>query len=241
MSYFNLGVSFVFVPLLAGIFNLIPKKARPLLLLVSSFGFFFVISRFLIAFLLLSIVSVYFIALKLSALDGKRDELLKTAEKGDKKVIKEKYKKYKRLWIALGVAINVSCLIAFKYLNFFGMNIYGLLNAFGAGLKFKAFKFAAPIGISFYTLQALAYILDVYNGRVKADKNILKVALFMSFFPQIMEGPIARYGDTAEALYSGERVTYRNFCFGYQRILYGFLKKFVIADRLNYLVNNVFD
>lgn len=241
MSYFNLGVSFAFVPLLAGVYNLIPKKARPVLLLICSLGFFFVISRFLIAFLLLSVVSIYLIALKLGALDGKRDEVLKTAEKGGKKEIKEKYKKYKRLWVALGVAINVSCLVAFKYLNFFGMNIYGLLNAFGAELEFKPFTFAAPIGISFYTLQALAYILDVYNGRVKADKNILKVALFLSFFPQIMEGPIVRYGDTAGALYAGERVTYRNFCFGYQRILYGFLKKYIIADRLNYLVNNVFD
>ncbi|MBR5922481.1 MAG: MBOAT family protein [Clostridia bacterium] len=241
MSYFNTGFAFFFVPLLAAVYNLIPRKTRPVLLLIFSLGFFFVISKFLIAFLFLSILSIYFIALKLNALDEKRDAILKTVEKGEKKEIKEKYKKYKRLFVALGIAINVSCLIAFKYLNFFGMNIYGLLNVFGADLKFKAFKFAAPIGISFYTLQALAYILDVYNGRVKADRNILKVALFLSFFPQIMEGPIVRYTDTAQALYSGEKIKYRDFCFGYQRVLYGFLKKFIIADRLNFLVNNVFD
>lgn len=241
MSYFDLTVSFLFVPLLAGLYNLIPRKARPILLLIGSFGFFFAISKFLIAFLLLSVLTVYFTARKLNALDNKRDEVLKTAEKEAKKEIKAQYKRYKKRWIALGVAVNVSCLIAFKYLNFFGMNLFGLINLFGAGLQFKLFTFAAPIGISFYTLQAIAYILDVYYNKIQAEKNVLKLALFLSFFPQIMEGPIARYADTADALYSGEKVKYADFCFGYQRIFYGFLKKFIIADRLNFLVNNVFD
>ena len=241
MSYFDLTVSFLFVPLLAGLYNLIPRKARPILLLVGSFGFFFAISKFLIAFLLLSIVTVYLTARKLSALDSKRDEILGTAEKDAKKEIKARFKGYKKRWIALGVAVNVACLVVFKYLNFFGMNLFGLINLFGADLQFKMFTFAAPIGISFYTLQAIAYILDVYYGKIPAEKNFGKLALFLSFFPQIMEGPIARYTDTADALYRGEKVKYADFCFGYQRILYGFLKKYIIADRLNFLVNNVFD
>ncbi len=109
------------------------------------------------------------------------------------------------------------------------------------GWRFQILKLIAPIGISFYTLQALSYVIDVYNEKIEADKNFLRVALFLSFFPQIMEGPIARYSETAKSLYERVRVNYHNLCFGYQRILYGFFKKFVIADRLNVVVGKVFE
>ena len=241
MSYFSVKFVFLFIPILVVIYNLIPKKARPILLLISSLGFFFVISKALIIYLILSIISIYLIAYILDKIDEKRDILLEEVPKEEKKELKNKYKKYKKLILFLGIIFNVSFLFCFKYLNFFGINTKLLLNLFGVNFNFKIVKIIAPIGISFYTLQALSYIIDVYNNKIKADKNILRVALYLSFFPQIMEGPIARYTDTAEDLYKGDKVTYKNFCFGYQRILYGFLKKFIIADRLNVLVNIIFN
>ena len=241
MSYFDVGLIFLFVPILVVIYNLIPKKARPILLLISSLGFFFVISKILIIYLLLSIISIYLIAYILDKIDEKRDSLSEEVPKEEKKSFKNKYKRYKKLILFLGIIFNISFLFCFKYLNFFGLNTKLLLGLFGLNYDFKIIKIIAPIGISFYTLQALSYIIDVYNNKIKADKNILRVALFLSFFPQIMEGPIARYTDTAEDLYKGQRVTYHNFCFGYQRIFYGFLKKFIIADRLNLLVNIIFN
>ena len=241
MSYFDVGLIFLFVPILVVIYNLIPKKARPILLLISSLGFFFVISKILIIYLLLSIISIYLIAYILDKIDEKRDSLSEEVPKEEKKSFKNKYKRYKKLILFLGIIINISFLFCFKYLNFFELNTKLLLGLFGLNYDFKIIKIIAPIGISFYTLQALSYIIDVYNNKIKADKNILRVALFLSFFPQIMEGPIARYTDTAEDLYKGQRVTYHNFCFGYQRIFYGFLKKFIIADRLNLLVNIIFN
>ncbi len=101
-------------------------------------------------------------------------------------------------------------------------------------------SFALPIGISFYTLQAISYLLDVYRGTIPPDRNLGRLALYMSFFPALMEGPICRYSDTASQLMEGRPVTWRNLTFGMQRILWGLTKKMVVADRLNPLIQEVF-
>ena len=240
MSYFDPTFIFLAVPILIIIYNLVPKKVRPIILLLFSFGLFIFISKWLVVFLVLSILTIYFIANYLDKLNKKRDALIQK-EPDNKKALKEKYKKYKRRVLLLGILINVSFLFFFKYLNFFATNTNLLFDLFKIDYQFKLMKFIAPIGISFYTLEALSYILDVYYEKIEADKNILRVGLYLSFFPQIMEGPIARYSDTAKDLYAGHKVTYNNFCFGYQRVLYGFIKKIIIADRLNFLVNTIFD
>ncbi len=240
MSYFDPIYIFFAVPVLLFIYNLLPKKARPILLLLFSFGLFIFISNWLAVFLVLSILTIYLIGIFLDKLNKKRDLLIQD-NPDNKKEIKEKYKKYKKLVLILGILINVSFLFFFKYLNFFATNTNLLLNLFKINYQLKVAKYIAPIGISFYTLEALSYILDVYNEKIEADKNIIRVSLYLSFFPQIMEGPIARYSDTASDLYAGNKVTYNNFCSGYQRILYGLFKKLLIADRLNFLVSTVFD
>ncbi len=97
-----------------------------------------------------------------------------------------------------------------------------------------------PIGISFFTLQAVSYIFDVYRGTIRADSNLFRLALFMGFFPQIVEGPICRYGETAEALWNVKTIQFTNLKLGLQRILYGLMKKIVVADRLNPFIQEVF-
>ena len=99
----------------------------------------------------------------------------------------------------------------------------------------------APIGISFYTLQALSYIVDVYNKKIEVDDCLGRLALYLTFFPTVMEGPITRYNDVAADLYSGNKLKYKNLCFGYQRILFGLMKKIVIANRLNSAVTIIYD
>ena len=239
MSYFNAGLIFLAIPLLVLIYNLLPKKGRPFLLLIFSLGFFLFISKGLIIYLLLSITSIYFIGRLINKNYEERDKLIEN-NPDNKKEIKEKFKKNAKLILLLGLFFNLTFLFYFKYLNFFKENTNLLLNLFNIDFNFKLLKYAAPIGISFYTLSALSYILDIYYEKIKADKNIFKVALFVSFFPQIMEGPIARYSDTSEDLYAGKKVTFHSFCFGFQRIIYGFFKKVIIADRLNFIVNTIF-
>lgn len=241
MSYLNPGFAFLFLPILILIYNLVPKKVRPFLLLITSLGFFFFVSEFLVVFLILSIISVYILTQLFSKIDEKRENALLDVEKEVKKEIKEKYKKKKRKLLILGILFNVAFLFFFKYLNFFGTNANYLFDLLHINIHYEVMKYAAPIGISFYTLQAIAYLFDVYNEKVQAEKKFFKVALFLSFFPQIMEGPIARITDTADKLYEGCKVTYRNFCFGYQRILYGLFKKYIIADRMNVVVKTIFE
>ena len=98
-----------------------------------------------------------------------------------------------------------------------------------------------PLGISFYTFQSAAYIMDLYRSKIQSDDNLAKFALYMSFFPQIIQGPIARHNHLAEQLYEGHRFSYTNLTHGVQLMLWGFFKKLVLADRVAILVNQVFD
>ncbi len=240
MSYFDLSFAFLFIPIVVLIFMLVPKKVKTYVLLLSSYLFFFMISGNLVIFLLLSTISIYLAGKKIGKINSKRDaELLNKNE--DKKIIKERYKKKKKLVLTITILFNLSFLFYFKYLNFFGTNLSSLLDLFGIETNFKVLKLLSPIGISYYTLMAISYIVDVYNEKIQPDNNITRLALYLSFFPQIMEGPISKYSETADQLYNTKKVTFHNFCFGYQRILYGFFKKFVIADRLNSIVKVVFN
>lgn len=221
-------------------YNLFPKKIRPFVLLFISLIFFYLISFKLIICLLLTIISIYISALLISKINKKKELILENIAVEEKKEVKSKYQSKKRLVLIGCLLFNVGFLFVFKYLKFFTINTNYIMDLLSFKYQFAVLKLVAPIGISFYTLQALSYLFDVYNGKIEADKNIFKVALFVSFFPQIMEGPIARYSDTAEDLYKGSKVTYDNFCFGMQKILWGLFKKIIIADRLNILVKTIF-
>ena len=241
LSYFNRLYIFLFLPLVVLLYNLTPKKYRYIVLIIASFAFFFAMSNKLIVFILLSIISIYISGILMDKTDNKKDETLKKCKKENKKEIKEKYKRKKKLILIITIIINVAFLFFFKYLNFFATNANIILKWLNVKYSFQILHRLAPIGISFYTLEALSYIIDVYNDKIKAEKKILKLTLFLSFFPQIMEGPIARYSDTAEDLYEGAKATYKSFCFGYQRILLGLFKKLLIANRLNILVKIIFN
>ncbi len=241
MSYISLFYAFLFVPIVVIIYNLTKQKYRFIPLLVASFFFFFIISNKLIIFLLLSILSIYLSGIFMTKLDKEKEKLLEKVDKEQKKILKKQYKSKKRLVLIFTIIFNVSFLFFFKYLPFFTNNANSLLDLLNINFNFKIIKYIAPIGISFYTLEALSYIIDVFNEKIEADTNFFRLCLFLSFFPQIMEGPIARYSDTANDLYKGTKVSYKSFCFGYQRILYGFFKKVIIADRLNIVVKIIFD
>ena len=128
-----------------------------------------------------------------------------------------------------------------KYSGFIGNNINSLLELFKSSQRISVMHFALPIGISFYTMQIVSYVTDVHKDVIEPDTNIGRLALFLAFFPQIMEGPICRYSDVTEKLWEGKRTTYEGLTFGIQRILFGLGKKIIIADRLNVLVNEIFN
>lgn len=238
MSYFNPKFA-AFVVLAIILYSLVKKKYRPLVLLLVSYIFFYVISSKLVIFLLLSTLSVYGAGILIDKVDNKKKQLLEI-DSENKALIKSNAKKKKKIILILTIIFNVSFLFFFKYLNFFISNISFILNLFDKP-SIDLVKIIAPIGISFYTLQALSYLIDVYNGKIIASKSFVKVALYLSFFTTIIEGPITRFDEVNETLFSGNKITYNSLCFGLQRIIYGFLKKMVIADRLNIFVKTIFN
>ncbi|MBQ3408698.1 MAG: MBOAT family protein [Clostridia bacterium] len=240
MTYTDSAFLFIFFPIALVLYNVLPKKCRGTILLLLSYIFFFIISRKLIIYIFITTFIIWLFSYIVKKLQKKRDADLEKCKKDEKKLIKEKCSKKQRIFLILSIVINLGLLVVLKYSGFIGSNINALFENFGAHGRINIFKFALPIGISFYTLQAISYVTDVHKGVVKPDTNIGRLALYLAFFPQIMEGPICRYSDTAESLWNGERTTYEGLTFGLQRIIFGLAKKLIIADRLNILVNEIF-
>lgn len=240
-SYCSIAYLCIFLPIVILAYAIIPQRHRWKVLLLASYAFFWSISNKLIVYLLVSTVAVHYIGLWLTLIQNECKQAVSGLDRTEKKAIKAQYLRKQRKVVAFAVIFHIGMLIVLKYTNFFGTNINSLLNALNSPFKLKIPRFLLPIGISFYTLQAVAYTFDVYRGTIKADENIGRLALFMSFFPSLMEGPICRYSQTAVKLYEGEGIKYNNLTFGYQRILYGMIKKVIVADRLNILIGTVFD
>jgi len=143
----------------------------------------------------------------------------------------------KQLVIAASLIINLGILFFFKYYGFFTETVELLSRG---GIKFPSFNVLLPVGISFYTFQALGYSIDVYNGRVKAEHNFVTYALFVTFFPQLVAGPIERSGNLLPQFKVNYGFDYDRVTSGLKLAAWGMFKKVVIADRLAIYVNGVF-
>ena len=138
-----------------------------------------------------------------------------------------------------GVSLVLITLIFLKYYNFFAETAGFVTRRFG--ISFPSLNLLLPIGLSFYSLQAVAYIMDVYHRKIKADSNLFQFMLFLSYFPQIVQGPIPRYKHLASQLYESHRFDFQRFCRGFQLIVWGYMKKMIVADRIMIPVDAVFD
>ena len=228
MAYHMLSYFALFLPIVILLYQVTPQKFRYIILLVANAFFFCSLSRWLIVYLIAAILMTYGVGRWLESVNNSVDD----AKLANKK---------KRRIITLAVWINIGLILVLKYTNFFATNLSNMINHFGGNWDFSPIKFMVPIGLSFYTLQIISYLTDVYRGTEKAEKNLARMALYLSFFPQIMEGPIARYSQTANDLYEGRKITFTNLKYGYQRIVWGLFKKIVIADRLYSAVTYIFD
>ena len=238
-SYFSILYIIAFLPIVLVAYQVVAQRLRWAVLLVASYAFFWAISSKLIVFILISTVSVYLAGRKMGALFSERDALI-AQDKTRKKELKKLYQKKARLVCGLGVGFNLLLLACLKYLVFFGEVAGSLLALFGLNVPVAVPYIGVPIGISFYTLMAASYLFDIYRGTIAPDTNLGRIALFLSFFPQIMEGPICRYGQTAEQLWAGTPINKDNLYRGSVRILWGFAKKMIVADRLNMVVKPIF-
>lgn len=238
-----LFTSFEFIALIAIstlLYYLLPSRYQWKVLLLSSYLFYFIAGPQFLPFILMTTLSAYFLTIKIWEVKKQEKEYLKEHKdlsRADKKAFKQQTKKIQKKYMGVTLLINLGILAIVKYTNFTIYNINYIFDAFGSGFSLKFMDLIVPLGISFYTFQTLSYVIDVYNNRYAPEKNLGKFALFVSFFPQLVQGPISRYGDISETLYAKKKFGKENFCFALQRIGWGYFKKLVIADRALIAVN----
>ena len=148
----------------------------------------------------------------------------------------------RRKWILFGTLVAcLGVLFVFKYLNFFYETLDAVLRVFSIQLAPMTLKLLLPVGISFYTFQTLSYVIDVFRGDVEAEKNFWVYATFVSFFPQLVAGPIERTSNLLPQIKAEHTFDYDQASYGMKLMAWGFFKKLVIADNLSVYVDTVFN
>ncbi len=226
---------FGFTAALVLLYYLLPKRCQWPLLLGASCLFYMAAGPRYILYILFTALTTWFAGVRMGRnaqnTEGFLKEHKEELSKEEKKRYKEGRKRVRRRWLVGCLVLNMGILAVVKYANFFITNLNSLLTA-GGGRGLSFLNLALPLGISFYTFQAVGYLVDVYRGTVKAEENPFKFTLFVSFFPQLIQGPISRFGELGETLYGPHDFDRKQVCFGLQRMLWGYFKKLVVADRI---------
>mgnify|MGYP000988582429 FL=1 len=213
MVFSSITFLFYFLPIVLELYYLVPNKFKNLILLISSFIFYFYGEPKYVLLMAFSIISTYICGILVDKYRG-----TKTA----------------KLFLILEIIISIGLLIYFKYADFIIKNINLWLSQ-----KIDLINVLLPIGISFYTFQMISYVVDIYRGEVKVQKNILKLATYVSLFPQLIAGPIVRYS-TIEKQLENREYSINKFSLGVRRFVIGLGKKVLIANVIGTLVNTFF-
>lgn len=238
MSYQTLDF-LAFVAIVLPLYYLLGKRLQPFVLLAANLVFYAYAGTKHLPFILTTTVTTYLVGIIIGHIYKKLDlKLEKCTELSEKKVLRLKAKSRAKLVLILGLFVVIGLLGVCKYTNFTITNINYILSE----LDYKSidtFKIIMPIGISFYTFMAISYMLDIYWKRYKAEKNPIRYAAFLSYFPHVVQGPIDRYNEFKEQTQNGVSFSYTNITGGAQLTIWGFFKKLVIADRLGMLVTKI--
>ena len=211
MLFTSISFLYYFLPALIIIYFITPKKYKNIILLIASLLFYFYGEPKYVFLMIAEIIIAYIGA-----------------------ILIDKYKNQSKNILITTLFIHVFLLIIFKYTDFIIQTINDISNA-----NIKLLNIALPIGISFYTFQIISYLIDVYNGKVKVQKNIINLATYVSLFPQLVAGPIVRYQTVEKEL--DDRVhSFNNFAYGIRRFSIGLAKKVLIANALGELCTKAF-
>lgn len=223
---FNSLQFLIFFPTVVLALFLIPHRFQWAWLLLVSYFFYMSSNPKYAILLLISTIITYTSGLLIEYANRNPDEKKKIFQKS--------------LWVVISVVLNLLILFFFKYFGF-GVRVFNsLLNILHMQTVEAKFSILLPAGISFYTFQALSYTIDVFRGQVKAERNFGKYALFVSFFPNILSGPIERAKNMLPQLYEHHTFDYDRVKNGLLLMVWGFFQKLVIADRLAVVVNTVY-
>ena len=210
------------------LYYVLPKRVQWVVLLVASGLFYAAAGSWYLPFILTTILTTFFLA-RIMEKHAKRDEDYIAAHKADmdkdaRKAYKAAGKKKRYRMLIGGLVLNFGILAVLKYTGFAVSTVNDVLGLFTES-TLAVPSLILPLGISFYTFRATAYIIDVYRGKAKAATDIFKYALFISFFPAVMQGPICRYNDLAEQFDTPHKAEWDNLSAGLLRVLWGFFKK----------------
>ena len=217
---FNSIEFLIFLPIVFILYFIFPKKYRYFILLIASYVFYMWWNWQLVFLILATTIVSYLAGIGI--------------KKWERVAIK-------RLLLILSISVSLGILIFFKYANFIIESFCMGINSLGGGLTFDAINIILPVGISFYTFQTLSDVIDIYKGKIDAERNPFYYALYVSFFPQLVAGPIERSENLLPQLKNQEGIKYENLSIGLKQMLVGFIKKIAIADMIAVYVNNIFN
>ena len=209
----------IFLPIVIFLYYVVPHKFRWLVLLIASYYAYMSYNPWLIFLILATTVVSYLAGLFIP----------KIKNQAGKKAL---------LWITIIICLGI--LIFFKYFNFLLGSVVAFLNLFSMHIESIAFDIILPVGISFYTFQTLSYVVDVYRGKFEPEKHFGYFALYISFFPQLVAGPIERPEKLISQLREHRKLDANNLLAGLQLLLVGFFRKIVVSDFCGVFVNSVF-
>ncbi len=213
----------IFLPIVFFLYWFVTKnnlKLQNLLLLASSCYFYASWDWRFLFLLLISIVLVYYPGKFISASDNRRT---------------------RKFWLWISIIFSLGFLAIFKYYNFFVESFADLLNSFGMRINPSTLNVILPVGISFYTFHGLSYIIDLYKNRIEEEKNFVNYAVFVSFFPLLIAGPIERATHLLPQIKNPRTFDYSKAVDGLRQILWGLFKKIVIADNCAEFANTIFN
>ena len=215
---FDSAAFLIFLPLVVGIHWLLPHRWRKYWLLAASYFFYMYWNPALIVLLLFSTV-----------VDYGCSRGMETATTGQKKLL-----------MLISVLVNLGLLFSFKYLDFFGQTVNAFCTVANIPYRVPALNLILPVGISFYTFQTMSYTIDVYRGKITAERDFVSFALYVTFFPQLVAGPIERAGALLPQLKAQRKPEREDFAAGFQLLVSGFFRKVVIADLCGRFVDRVY-
>ncbi|MBE6548163.1 MAG: MBOAT family protein [Ruminococcaceae bacterium] len=212
-------VLFLFVTVIS--YYLLPHKYQWILLTVASVSFYILTCFRCIPYILITSMSAYLAGLLIGGEAA--------VPVGGKSRGKRGYKKAIMITVLI---LNFGILFVLKYIDAALLGADRIFHLTNSGYEIPQYDVLLPVGISFYTFQTMGYIIDVYRNKADAEKNYFKLLLFVSFFPQLIQGPISRHDELAEQLYEGHEARWKNISSGMLRVVWGYFKKLVIADTL---------
>lgn len=223
-----------FFILLLTVYYLVPGRLQWLLLLAASYWFYVSGGLLYVCYPLFTTVSTWLIARKIGRITRQAKAAIRDQQmdREQKREYNKTVKKRQCRWMQLGLVLNFGILAVLKYTGFVLESLSGLFHLVGAEGRLPSVGWLLPLGISYYTFQSMGYLIDVYHRKYEPEENLAKFALFVSFFPQVIAGPISRFDQLRESLFAAHRFQWKQVRDGAERMLWGYFKKLVVADRL---------